>query len=305
MLTKLAVTAAATGVLLAAATPASAGQRVVCPPGGTVCYIVVDDPGTPGGSGSTDVQPVSARPPAPACHEPGSTAVVPCYDSVFGWWSNADGCYYAPVQPPPPGTDPVWAGNYPKGVVYQSTCPGAPSTGGGWVWRPTPPPGFGGRPGTLAQLANEAIARLALTGPDIGLAPDPSKTGLVGLPVWMWTRVAPATWGPVRATASLPGVSVTATATAKRIVWAMGDGHDVTCDGPGTPYTRDAGRESSPTCGYVYEQSSAGHPGDRYAVTATTTWDIHWVGSGGSGQVTQTRNSSVQVRIGELQVLVS
>lgn len=287
-------------LIVMCAVPASAGDTVVCPPGGTVCYIVVDTPALPG------TQPVSTGGgAAPVCHLLGSSTAVPCSDSVFGWWSNADGCYYQRLAPPPPATDPAWAGNYPDGAVYQSTCPGVPGSGGGWVWRPTAPPGYGGQPGALAQLANEAISRLALSGPDIGLAPDPSKMGLVGLPVWMWSRVAPATWGPQSATASLPGLSVTATARAMRIVWSMGDGQDVTCDGPGTPYVRSEGQTSSPTCGYVYTSSSAGQPDATYTVTATTTWDIQWSGSGGAGQVTQTRASSVRVRIGELQVLVS
>lgn len=305
MLTQLAVTAAATGVLLGTAAPASAGQRVVCPPGGTVCYIVVDDPGTPGGAGSAGTQPVSARPPAPACHEPGSPAAVPCYDSIFGWWSNADGCYYHPVDPPPPATDPVWSGHYPGGTVYQATCLGVSGAGGGWVWRPTAPPGFGGRAATAAGLADQAIARLNLSGPDIGFAPNAGRIGLVGLPVWMWTRVSALTWGPATTSAAVPGLSVTATARATKIVWSMGDGESVTCRGPGTPYSQSAQQASSPTCGYVYRTSSAGEPDNAFRVVATTTWEISWAGGGMSGQLTQTRSSSLSVRIGELQVLVT
>ena len=77
MLSKVALTAAAAGVLLATASPAAAGQSIVCPPGGTVCYVVVDDPGTRGGSTGTGTQPISTRPPQPACHERGSTVAVP------------------------------------------------------------------------------------------------------------------------------------------------------------------------------------------------------------------------------------
>lgn len=277
---------------------ASAGDTVVCPPGGTVCYIVIDTPG------STGAQPVSSGGgAAPVCRTPITHTEVTCFDPVFGWWSNPDGCYYQRLDPPPPATNPVWVGHYPDGAVYQATCLEGTGSGGGWQWRPTSPPGYGGG-GVLARLADEAIARLALSGPDIGLAPDPSKMGLVGLPVWMWTRVAPTTWGPLSATASLPGLSVTATARATRIVWGMGDGQHVTCEGPGTPYNRGGTETTSPTCGYVYANSSAGQPEGVYTVTATTTWEIQWSGSS-SGQVTQTRTSSVRVRIGELQVLVS
>jgi len=300
LLRRPAIVALGLMLVVASTTSASAEEKVVCPPGGTVCYVVVDTPGSPG------TQPVTHNDgAAPVCRTPVTGTAVDCFDPVFGWWSNADGCYYERLDPPPPATDPVWAGHYPDGAVYQSTCLEVIGSGGGWDWRPTSPPGFGAGAGVLARLADEAIARLSLSGPDIGLAPDPSKTGLVGLPVWMWTRVAPSTWGPLSATASLPGVSVTATARATRIVWDMGDGQRVTCEGPGTPYTRGEGQTRSPTCGYVYSRSSAGEPDETYAVTATTTWDVQWNGSGGSGQVTQTRTSSVRVRIGEMQVLVS
>ena len=26
--------------------------------------------------------------------------MTPCYDPTFGWWSNADGCYFMLVEPP-------------------------------------------------------------------------------------------------------------------------------------------------------------------------------------------------------------
>ena len=101
------------------------------------------------------------------------------------------------------------------------------------------------------------------------------------------------------------GLSVTAVARAKRIVWDMGDGHVVTCANPGTQYLESRGAGASPTCGYVYAASSAGQPGSEYVVTATTTWDVTWVGGGQSGDLTVTRTSTTRVRIGELQVLVS
>ena len=305
MLTRAALTAAATVVLLATASPAAAGQSIVCPPGGTVCYVVVDNPGTPAGPSGAGTQPVSSQPPAPACHERGSTVAVPCYDSAFGWWSNADGCYYDRVAPPPVATDPSWQGHYPAGTIYQGTCPGVSGAGGGWVWRATPPPGFGGARVTPAGLADQAIARLNLGAPDIGFAPNAGRTGLVGLPVWMWTKVTPRTWGPTTASAAVPGLSVTATARATNILWSMGNGEVVTCRGPGTPYSRKAPQVSSPTCGFVYRSSSAGKPGSAFHVVATTTWAISWVGGGASGQATQTRSSSLSVRIGELQVLVT
>ena len=137
------------------------------------------------------------------------------------------------------------------------------------------------------------------------MAPELGKSGLVGLPVWMWTSVSARTWGPASATASVPGLSVTATAQAIKVAWDMGDGHTVTCANPGTPYARSRGAAMSPTCGYRYDRSSADQPGAAYAVTATTTWAVTWSGGGGTGALTVTRSSTARVRIGELQVLVS
>ena len=154
-------------------------------------------------------------------------------------------------------------------------------------------------------MAQRAVSAMRLTGPVIRTAPAAGKEGLVGLPVWMWTPVTATTWGPASATATVPGLSVTARARATRIVWEMGDGHSVTCANPGTAYTTAKGATTSPTCGYVYPQSSASQPDHAFALTATTTWRVTWTGGGQSGVLTVTRRSTAQIRIGELQVLVS
>ena len=289
--------------LLATTGRSNAADKVFCPPGGTFCQVVVDLPGM---AAAAPAAAVHGKPNgAPGCRKTSNGEVVACFVAHLGWWSNAEGCYFQRLDPAPEATSDLWAGHFPAGSVYQTTCLDVQAPDGGWVWRATPPAGFGGDGVTVQQLADQAIASLALSGPDIGLAPDPAKTGLVGLPVWMWSQVAPTTWGPQTATASLPGFAVTATARATRIVWSMGNGQSVSCDNPGTPYNRATAATTSPTCGYIYTRSSADQPGGVYALTATTTWDIRWAGNGAAGQVTQTRTSAAQVRIGELQVLVS
>ncbi len=291
------------GVSFVAAAPASHADTggVSCPPEQPICVVVVTGPGgtsptpTPsgnGGGGSAD------------CRMPGTGEQVACYLAQFGWWSNSQGCYFRVADPQPAGTDPVWEGHFPAGHVYIATCLAAGGTGGGWLWLPTPPDGFGGGP-SPATLAQRALDSMRLDGPAIGMAPGPGKTGLVGLPVWLWTQVSASTWGPISASASIPGTTVTATARAVRIVWDMGDGHSVTCTNPGTPYATASGGGASPTCGYVYTRSSADQPDHAYAVTATTTWSVSWVGGGQSGVLGTTRVSRTSVRIGELQVLVS
>ena len=147
-----------------------------------------------------------------------------------------------------------------------------------------PPPAGGGgpalpAPGALAQLA---VRYLRLPDPVIRSSPAPGALQLTRLPVWLW--VAADVWQPQSKTAQVPGESVTATATPVLAAWAMGDGKTVTCKGPGTPYAAgDNPSAASPTCGYTYDQSSAGQPGGAYRVTVTITWDITWAGAGGAG----------------------
>jgi len=274
---------------------------VTCPPTLPVCIVVVTGPGAPGGGGSGG----GGKPTQPNCTVPGTTEVVPCYDPTLGWWDQADGCYYQMLAPQPPPSAVVWQGHYPAGSVYEATCLGVAGTGGGWRWFPTPPQGFGGTGLTPAVLAQQALSRMRLSPPGIGMAPSPGSTGLVGLPVWLWTAPSATTWGPVSATAAVPGLSVTATARVRQISWAMGDGDTVACTTPGTPYTPSLGSGPSPTCGYVYPESSHDQPGGVFVVTATTTWAVTWAGGGQSGALTVTRTSTTDVRISELQVLVS
>jgi hypothetical protein len=294
---------AAGAILTWGSQPAAAGGPVVCPPTTTTCFVQATSPPAPGTSAGSGhhAQPAGSG----QCQISWTGEIVPCHDSMFGWFNAADGCYYHVLQPQPAPADSTWEGHYPNGAVYQQTCPGIIGTGGGWVWLATPPPGYGGPAMTPAQLAQQAVRELNLRGPDIGMAPPPGGTGTVGVPVWLWTAVAPTTWGPVSATATVPGLSVTATASADHIAWDMGDGHAVTCPNPGTPYQQSLGAKPSPTCGYQYSTSSAGQPQAKYAVTATTTWNVTWAGGGQTGQLTVTRSSTTHVGIGELQVLVS
>jgi len=161
-------------------------------------------------------------------------------------------------------------------TVQTLACPigaggAAPPAGGGPPVLPAP--------GVLAQLA---VKYLRLPDPVIRSSPAPAALQLTRLPVWLW--VAANVWQPQSKTAQVPGESVTATATPVSAAWSMGDGTTVSCKGPGTPYAAaDNPSAASPTCGYSYEESSAGQPGGGYRVTVTITWDIIWQGTGGAG----------------------
>ncbi|MFG2894906.1 ATP/GTP-binding protein [Streptomyces sp. NPDC048248] len=153
------------------------------------------------------------------------------------------------------------------------------------------------------DVARNAVDKMKLAGPDIGIVPKPGHNGLVGLPVWMWTEKTPETYGPNTASATAGAVTVTATARVSKIVWDMGDGHTVTCTSAGTPYEASYGKRRSPDCGYLYKRSSKDEPGQKYGVTATSTWTVDWNGAGQSGQMSQTRQSQAQITIGQLKVL--
>lgn len=229
---------------------------------------------------------------------------MPCFDAQWGWFNSQDACYYRLRDPQPAPGDVAWASNYPAGAVYLVTCTGNISgTNGGWRWLPSAPDGYGATATTPGELAARAVDQMQLTGPAIEISIPAGETGLVGIPVWLWTTVGATTWGPNTAEAAVPGLSVTATAQAKRITWDMGDGTTVTCANPGTPL--HPGGIESPTCGHIYETSSAGQPHDAFSLTATTTWEVTWTGGGTSGVLSVTRSSSSTVRIGELQVLVT
>lgn len=86
----------------------------------------------------------------------------------------------------------------------------------------------------------------------------------------------------------------------------MGDGASVTCARPGTPYRSSEGMADSPDCGRRYTSTSSGQPGERFPLTATSTWTVDWEVTGGgadSGEFTEIRTSTVGVRVGEVQVV--
>ncbi len=285
----------------------AASVDVSCPPTAQACLIDVFDPGSAGSSTRPDASSPAPAPDVRVCRVPSSDRVVPCNDPLWGWFSNLDGCYYQTLSSQPDADSPIFDGYPDGGTVYHREClfGGGGSSTSGWVVLPAAPDGFAAASVTPAELATRAVDTLELQGPDIGIAPPPGSTGLVGVPVWLWTDVSPQTWGPASATASIPGLSVTATAKATQVVWDMGDGTTITCANPGTAYSIDYGGVESPTCGHVYTRTSAGQPDNAYPITATTTWQVSWTGGGASGVLTVTRTSTSSIRMGELQVLVT
>ncbi|MBN1174815.1 MAG: hypothetical protein JXA67_21825 [Micromonosporaceae bacterium] len=210
-------------------------------------------------------------------------------------------CTYDPVSP---SADTVAAlGGQPagEGGWYIKTC--YRDDGTGWcfpapVWIP------GAQPAVSPEaLARQARSRLRL--PAVAIRLNPAGDQLVNLPTWL--ALDTASWQAQSATASVPGVSVTATARPVKAVWALGEGGSVTCTGPGTAWT--AGTDpmaASPDCGYTYRRSSAGVAGAAFNVTVTITWEVTWAGAGQSGTVAGlTTTGTVSVRVAESQAVLT
>jgi hypothetical protein len=260
-----------------------------CPDSQPNCHIHDHAPGNgpggttnPGGGGGPQV-----------CTWTGT--VVPCSNALGVY--VGDGCYMIKQVPAyfPPLT------NDPNGQWYTKSCFLSKAMDAITllsVWLVNPP----ANPVTPEQLARDALATIRLDPPAVGMAPNPNGAGLVGLPVWMWTDVNANTWGPIGASATDAGLTVTIKAQAKNIVWDMGNGDSVTCANPGQKYDGSAG--ASPACGYTYRVSSHNQPGGRYTITATTTWTVDWAGGGEAGVIVTTRTSNTTIEVDELQVVV-
>ncbi|MBB1033575.1 ATP/GTP-binding protein [Dietzia sp. CQ4] len=163
-------------------------------------------------------------------------------------------------------------------------------------------------------IASDAAATIGIEAIDIGIVPEDieGRVGLVGMPVWMWVEnPSPETIGPMQRVVTSGPVVVTLNATMLAVGWDMGDGGHQLCAGalaPYTPYTDVAGDSPSPTCGYRYSRSSLRQPGEKFEVTATSTWQVTWTATTPAGAtggvIPMARSSSTNIKVGENQVLV-
>ncbi len=179
------------------------------------------------------------------------------------------------------------------------------STGGLGIYLPAGGPGA--PPVDPVALARQALDHTPLAAPEISMAPDPSIPQLVNLPTFLWV---PATqWQPQTASASAGGVTSTVTAVPERVIWDMGQGDSVTCDGPGEPYIPSLPDDAqSSDCRFTYPASSANTDDKTFTVTATIEWHATWTttGAAGGGDLgTSRRSSTTTVRVAELQGLNS
>jgi hypothetical protein len=193
---------------------------------------------------------------------------APCFIAKWGW-NGGDGCYYKPA---PPDWSDAFGRPTPPAAWYEGACLDVAHD---WVVL-TRMRVFGSPPGR-ARLVTEAVRQLQLPAPVIRF--NPPEVQVMHVPMWLWVDAS--TWGTRRATASVPGLSGTATATPVAVQWSTGDGDSVTCRGAGTPWTEAVDPLTpSPDCGHTYTTSS----GDgTFTLTATVTWNVTWAGGGTSG----------------------
>lgn len=215
----------------------------------------------------------------------------------------------------------------PEQFLTEAQREQAAAEGGGWYWRYCgdqadvkiigtdngaawfPPGGASGPAPDPGALASEALQRTPLPEPVIRMNPEAPVPLLVGLPTFLW--IDPAAWVPQTASASAGSVTSTVTAVPQRVVWDMGQGDTVTCDGPGRPYTPGLDGTASAAAGactftYPFSSARSASPDSTFTVMATVQWHATWTASGaaGGGDLgTVEQSSSVTVQVAELQSL--
>lgn len=238
----------------------------------------------------SDYQPPSQGTTTVAYHPPTSSGSITVTPAAYRPFTSTSQTRFSQQQPPP-GQSGAW-------YVYQCSDQGyADALYRPPIWIPDGP-----QPApSPEQVAKQAYNQLRLPSPQIHASP--AETQLVNLPTWLW--MDPAQWRPRSATASVPGVSVTATAVPNSVTWSMGDGSTVTCPGAGTPFPSGADpRSASPDCGHTYHQTSQGKPGNAYPVAAEVNWTVTWSGAGTGGSFPNlTTTSTATFAVAESQAL--
>lgn len=152
------------------------------------------------------------------------------------------------------------------------------------------------------QLALDAMSSVSIGSPVIRTSPSANGRLYVQVPTWLWLEGG--WWTPYEATASAGRVWSTVRAVPVATTWSLGDGHTVSCRGPGTEW-RPGAAEGSSSCTYTYRNSSAGSPTGRFTVNAAITFEVSWSSNAGPGGALPaiSRTSSVEVEVGEIQAI--
>jgi hypothetical protein len=199
------------------------------------------------------------------------------------------------------------AGGLVEGDWYYQSCryddTGELAYSGYWQYNPADP----ANPGPdFAALARQAYDEVPFGYPVPQTAPAIDLEQITGLPTWLW--IDPAGWQPLSARAEVAGFWVEVTAEPQRVVWDMGDGTVLECDGPGTPYDFSRPDDAQSTdCEHVYQIVSADEPGGQYAASVTIEWAVSWQASTGATGVLADadRTTTFGMTVGERQAVVT
>jgi hypothetical protein len=182
------------------------------------------------------------------------------------------GCTY---QADPSAQQTLGAGGPTPGVWVIVTCSGpGPVDPMLPIWVTGATPVVAAAQVSPVAVAEQAVKQLGLASPTIEMAPPDGSPQLVGVATWLWINAG--AWKTLTASATAGPVTTTATATPTKVVWDMGDGQSVTCDGPGTPYSA-SDPNGTTDCSYTWNQ-----PGS-YMVSATVYWSVTWTATGAAG----------------------
>jgi hypothetical protein len=227
--------------------------------------------GATAGNGQVTVQAgqVQVPPASPGGSSKNSSSGKPTPASIYV-------CTTTPASPAAQKLLGVGGATPGEWVVY--ACPGAVLNGAlPFEWLPTAAPPVALNVGLLAL---QAESKLPLASPTIETAPPSGTPQLVGVPTWLWIDSGP--WQDMSATATAGMVVATATAIPAKVVWNMGDGNQVTCDGPGTVY--DPSTPNAATdCSHTWTQPSSSATNGEFTVTATVYWQVAWTAAGAPG----------------------
>ena len=123
------------------------------------------------------------------------------------------------VAEPDPGQHGAW-------YVYKCDGPGAhDAVYRSPIWIPDGQQPSAAQLPSPAKLAQQARSQFRL--PAAHVVSSPSGVQIVRVPTWLW--LPPSSWGTRSATASVPGLAVTATAAPTTVTWTLGDGSTITC----------------------------------------------------------------------------
>jgi hypothetical protein len=146
-------------------------------------------------------------------------------------------------------------------------------------------------PQNIALVAiDDALAGI----PTQTIRTNPQPEAMVAIDTWFWVEGVPS--GGVTASASVPGISVTATARPGGVDYDFGDGASRECSGTGVPYSPGATSD----CTHDYQR--AGH----YTVTSTIRWTgTYTINGAGPNPIESSvaRTDSFELAVNEAQAI--